>query len=60
MSDLLPLLIFGVGAIGAVIAGTLLTFFSADQLFLVLAGLAACAAVLGGVLVFWAPSVEPA
>ena len=52
--------VFGVGAIGAVIAGTLLTFFSADQLFLVLAGLAACAAVLGGVLVFWAPSVEPA
>jgi len=52
--------VFGVGAIGAVLAGTLLRFFSADQLFLVLAGLAACAAVLGAVLVFSAPSVEPA
>ncbi len=52
--------VFGVGAIGATIAGTLLTFFSADQLFLVLAGLATCAAALGGVLVFWAPSLDPA
>jgi MFS family permease len=51
--------VFGVGAIGAVIAGTLLTYFSADQLFLVLAGLAACAAVLGAILVFWVPSIAP-
>ncbi|MFC7134053.1 MULTISPECIES: MFS transporter [Salinibaculum] len=48
--------VFGVGAIGAVLAGTLLTYFSADQLFLVLAGLGAVAATLGGVLVFWVPS----
>ena len=50
--------VFGVGAIGAVLAGTLLTYYSADQLFFVLAGLATCASILGAVLVFWAPSIE--
>jgi MFS family permease len=48
--------VFGVGALGAVLAGTLLTYFSPDRLFLVLAGLGACAAVLGGYLTFRRPS----
>ena len=48
--------VFGVGALGAVVAGTMLTYFSADQLFLVLAGLAACASGLGAYLVTRAPS----
>jgi MFS family permease len=45
------LAVFGVGALGAVIAGALLTYFSADQLFLVLAGLGTVGATLGGYLV---------
>jgi len=48
--------VFGVGALGAVVAGTMLTYFSADQLFLVLAALAACASGLGAYLVTRAPS----
>lgn len=48
--------VFGVGALGAVVAGTMLTYFSADQLFVVLAGLAACASGLGAYLVTRAPS----
>jgi MFS family permease len=43
--------VFGVGALGAVLAGTMLTYFSATQLFLVLASLAAVASGLGGYLV---------
>ncbi len=50
--------VFGVGALGAVIAGTLLTYFSPEQLFLVLAGLAVGAATLGGYLSFRRPSTE--
>ena len=52
--------VFGVGALGAVLAGSLLTYFSAEQLFLVLAGLATGAASLGGYLVVWAPSDQVA
>ncbi|MEF8782538.1 MAG: MFS transporter [Haloarculaceae archaeon] len=48
--------VFGVGALGAVLAGTLLTYFSPERLFLVLAVLAAGAATLGGYLSFWRPS----
>jgi MFS family permease len=48
--------VFGVGALGAVLAGTLLAYFSPERLFLVLAALAAVAAVLGGYLSFWRPS----
>jgi len=48
--------VFGVGALGAVVAGTMLTYFSAEQLFVVLAGLAACASGLGAYLVTRAPS----
>jgi MFS family permease len=48
--------VFGVGALGAVLAGTLLTYFSPDRLFLVLAVLAACAAALGGYLSVRLPS----
>jgi predicted MFS family arabinose efflux permease len=43
--------VFGVGALGAVLAGTMLTYFSATWLFLVLASLAAIASGLGGYLV---------
>jgi MFS family permease len=52
--------VFGVGALGAVIAGTLLTYFSPDQLFLVLAGLAVAAAALGGYLSLRVPSNQQA
>ncbi|WP_136715909.1 MFS transporter [Halorientalis salina] len=48
--------VFGVGALGAVVAGTMLTYFSAEQLFVVLAALAACASGLGAYLVTRAPS----
>ena len=48
--------VFGVGALGAVVAGVMLTYFSPEQLFLVLAGLAACAATIGGYLVTRKPS----
>jgi MFS family permease len=50
--------VFGVGALGAVIAGTLLTYFTPEQLFLVLAGLAVGAATLGGYLSFRKPSTD--
>jgi len=50
--------VFGVGALGAVIAGTLLTYFAPQQLFLVLAGLAVGAASLGGYLSVRKPSTE--
>lgn len=43
--------VFGVGALGAVVAGTMLTYFSAEQLFVVLAVLGVCGAGLGGYLV---------
>jgi MFS family permease len=43
--------VFGVGALGAVIAGTMLTYFSPEQLFVVLAGLGAGGSILGGYLV---------
>ncbi|NHN42888.1 MFS transporter [Halorubellus sp. JP-L1] len=43
--------VFGVGALGAVIAGTLLTYFSVEQLFLVLAALGVGASALGSYLV---------
>lgn len=43
--------VFGVGALSAVITGTLLTCFFIEQLFLVLAGLGVGAATLGGILV---------
>ncbi|PSP83048.1 MFS transporter [Halobacteriales archaeon QS_1_68_17] len=42
---------FGVGALGAVVAGAALTFLDPTGLFVVLAGLAAVAAALAGVLV---------
>jgi MFS family permease len=48
--------VFGVGALGATLAGTMLTFFAPQQLFVVLAGLAAVAAGLGIYLVTRAPS----
>ncbi|RXK49553.1 MFS transporter [Halorientalis pallida] len=48
--------VFGVGALGATLAGTMLTFFAPQQLFLVLAGLAVLAAGLGAYLVTRAPS----
>ncbi|WP_424019938.1 MFS transporter [Halorientalis pallida] len=48
--------VFGVGALGATLAGTMLTFFAPQQLFLVLAGLAVVAAGLGAYLVTRAPS----
>jgi MFS family permease len=38
--------VFGVGALGAVVAGALLTYTTADVLFVALAGLALCAAGL--------------
>ena len=50
--------VFGVGALGAVIAGTLLTYFTPEQLFLVLAGLAVGAATLGGYLSSRRPSTD--
>jgi MFS family permease len=52
--------VFGVGALGAVIAGTMLTYFSPDELFVVLAGLAVGAATIGGYLVTRAPSTAAA
>jgi MFS family permease len=52
--------VFGVGALGAVIAGTLLTYFAPEQLFLVLAGLAVGAATLGGYLSVRKPSTRAA
>ena len=45
------LAIFGVGALGAAISGTVLTYASASVMFLVLAGFAAVAAALAVVLV---------
>ncbi|AQL44272.1 MFS transporter [Halorientalis sp. IM1011] len=48
--------VFGVGALGATLAGTMLTFFAPQQLFVVLAGLATVAAGLGTYLVTRAPS----
>ncbi len=50
--------VFGVGSLGAVLAGTLLTYFSPEQLFLVLGGLAVGAAALGGYLAFRHPSTR--
>ncbi|MFB6166595.1 MAG: MFS transporter [Haloarculaceae archaeon] len=47
---------FGLGAFGAVAAGTLLTYFAAEQLFVLLAGLGVCGAALAGYLVTRAPS----
>ncbi|CCQ35324.1 major facilitator superfamily transport protein [Natronomonas moolapensis 8.8.11] len=48
------LAIFGVGALGAAVSGTVLTYTSASVMFLVLAGFAGVAAVLALVLVVWA------
>ena len=48
--------VFGVGALGATLAGTMLTFFDPQQLFVVLGGLAVLAAGLGAYLVTRAPS----
>lgn len=48
--------VFGVGALGAVLAGTMLTYFSPGELFVVLAGLAAGASGIGAYLVTQAPS----
>ena len=45
------LAIFGVGALGAAVSGTVLTYASASVMFLVLAGFAAAAAALAVVLV---------
>jgi MFS family permease len=45
------LAIFGVGALGAAVSGTVLTYTSASVMFLVLAGFAAVAAALAVVLV---------
>ena len=45
------LAIFGVGALGAAVSGTVLTYASASVMFLVLAGFAAAAATLAVVLV---------
>ncbi len=45
------LFVFGVGAIGGVIAGTLLTYFSPMVLFTVLAGFGAIGSTLGFVLI---------
>jgi len=50
------LAVFGIGALGAVIAGTMLTYFTPRELFVVLAGLALGAAALGGYLVTRVPS----
>lgn len=50
--------VFGVGALGAVIAGTLLTYFAASQLFLALGMVAIAATVTGGYLSFRAPAPE--
>jgi len=52
--------VFGVGALGAVIAGTLLAYFAPEQLFLVLAALAVGAATLGGYLSTRKPSTRSA
>ena len=41
------LAVFGVGALGATVAGALLTYFSSTALFVVLAGFAATASLLG-------------
>jgi MFS family permease len=48
--------VFGVGALGAVVAGVMLTYFSPEQLFLVLAALGAGAATIGAYLVTRKPS----
>jgi MFS family permease len=48
--------VFGVGALGATLAGAMLTYFAPQQLFLALAGLAVVAAGLGTYLVTQAPS----
>jgi MFS family permease len=45
--------VFGVGALGATIAGATLSYFSAGALFVVLAGFAAVAAALGVVLALY-------
>ncbi|MFB6297581.1 MAG: MFS transporter [Salinirussus sp.] len=47
--------VFGVGSLGAVVAGTMLTYFSAAELFLVLAGLGTVAAGIGGYIATRAP-----
>jgi MFS family permease len=44
--------VFGVGALGAVVAGVLLTYFSPMELFVVLAALGFGGGALGGYLVF--------
>jgi len=48
--------VFGVGALGAVIAGTILTYFSPPVLFLAVAGFAATGSVLGLALLLRRPS----
>jgi MFS family permease len=48
--------VFGVGALGATLAGTMLTYFAPRQLFVVLAGLALLAAGIGAFLVTRVPS----
>ncbi len=52
--------VFGIGALGASIAGAILTYFSAGTLFVVLAGLATVAAGLGAYLVTRVPSTATA
>jgi len=49
--------VFGVGALGAVLAGTMLTYFTPGELFVVLAGLGFGGAALGGYLVIRDPAV---
>jgi hypothetical protein len=48
--------VFGVGALGATLAGTMLTFFAPQQLFVALAVVAAVGAGFGTYLVTRAPS----
>ncbi|WP_246988515.1 MFS transporter [Halorientalis marina] len=49
--------VFGVGALGALLAGTMLTYFSPGELFVVLGALGFGGAALGGYLVIRDPAV---
>jgi predicted MFS family arabinose efflux permease len=48
--------VFGVGALGAVVAGAMLTYFSAELLFGSLSAVALCAALFGGYLLTRGPT----
>jgi len=52
--------VFGIGALGAVLAGTMLTYFSVVELFVVLGGLGLGGGALGGYLVFRDPDAGTA